>query len=634
MKAIKYFTCIVLLALTSRIYSQIPDTIWTKTFGGPLADAGNSVKQTNDGGFIVAGTTSSFGAGGQDIWLIKTNENGDTVWTKTFGGTSNDRASNVVQTNDNGYAIFGTTNSFGNGGDDFLLWKTDSLGNTEWFKTYGSSSTETLYDGHQTIEGGYIFVGDSIGQDDLALVIKTDTNGNRLWTKKLGDVYTLSYHYGRSILQTIDNGFVVGCTWTYWYFGSYRNDWAIYKITENGDSVYFRNWSNVGADFLKKVRNTKDGDLILAGDTAYEFIWLVKMNLAGYYIWSRIISFSQANVSLSSIQSTEDNGFILSTLGHTNQTKDIILLKTDSNGIVQWEKRITGTGIEDALSVYPTTDEGFIVTGRTNSLGSGDFDIWLMKFNYPTPINVQINFFPPIDTAWIFGGCTGPDLISHNLISTPTRDSITIEPGPGSYFFYYDSLGNQILVDKYYFIVEDSLNQYNYELWFHPKSWPPFNPVQITFDSVFYFQQNSFDIQLIVKYNGSPIDSLSQFFRADWGLGVEETGEIPQAFSLSQNYPNPFNPVTSIQYAVSSRQFVSLKVYDILGNEIATLVNEEKQPGTYEVEFNIHSDEGRNLSSGIYFYQLKIRGPETNLPAGQAGSGQGFIETKKMVLIK
>ncbi|MGB5287223.1 MAG: T9SS type A sorting domain-containing protein, partial [Ignavibacteriaceae bacterium] len=101
--------------------------------------------------------------------------------------------------------------------------------------------------------------------------------------------------------------------------------------------------------------------------------------------------------------------------------------------------------------------------------------------------------------------------------------------------------------------------------------------------------------------------------------------EPEKTFYLSQNFPNPFNPVTSIKYAVSSpangtgRQFVTLKVYDILGNEIATLVNEEKQPGTYEVEFSIYSEEGRNLTSGIYFYQLK------------AGN---YIETKKMVLIK
>jgi hypothetical protein len=250
----------------------------------------------------------------------------------------------------------------------------------------------------------------------------------------------------------------------------------------------------------------------------------------------------------------------------------------------------------------------------------------------PQQQDVQINFFPPVDTAWIFGGCTGPDIITHNLTSTQERDSITIEPGLSSYFFYYDSLGNQILVDKYYFIVEDSLNQYDYELWFHPKSWPPFDPILISFDSVFYFQQYSFDIQLVVKLNGVPIDSLSQFFRADWGLNVDGEDQIPDHFSLYQNYPNPFNPSTKIKYSIPSvtlRQaqsdiMVTLNVYDILGNEIVTLVNEEKSPGTYEVEFSAKggSTSGGNtynLTSGIYFYQLK------------AGN---FVETNKMILLK
>jgi len=106
-------------------------------------------------------------------------------------------------------------------------------------------------------------------------------------------------------------------------------------------------------------------------------------------------------------------------------------------------------------------------------------------------------------------------------------------------------------------------------------------------------------------------------------------------FILYQNYPNPFNPATKIKFTIGSvianrvkqSQLVTLKVYDVLGNEVAALINEEKQPGTYEVEFSIYSDEGRNLSSGIYFYQLKIRDPETR-------SGRAFIETKKMVLIK
>jgi hypothetical protein len=116
-------------------------------------------------------------------------------------------------------------------------------------------------------------------------------------------------------------------------------------------------------------------------------------------------------------------------------------------------------------------------------------------------------------------------------------------------------------------------------------------------------------------------------------VGVEdEENPIAASFKLEQNYPNPFNPSTKIKFTIPSvgtqrAVSVQLKVYDVLANEIATLVNEELPAGEYEVEFHSNSDEGRNLSSGIYFYQLVIRDPETS-------SGQAFIQTKKMVLLK
>jgi hypothetical protein len=233
-----------------------------------------------------------------------------------------------------------------------------------------------------------------------------------------------------------------------------------------------------------------------------------------------------------------------------------------------------------------------------------------------------IQFYPPADTAYILGGCTTPEIISHNLISTTIRDSISINPGFNTSFMYYDSLGSPIYIENYYFIAIDSLDEFEYELWFHPKTYPPFDPALILFDSTFYVDQNDFDLQLIAKRNGIPVDSFTQPFRADFGLDVEHD-EIPsEEFKLLQNYPNPFNPSTKIKYSIPSNvkretSIVSLKVYDVLGNEVATLVNEESATGgagSYEVDFNAAS-----LQSGIYFYQLR------------AGS---FIETKKMILLK
>ncbi|RKZ00070.1 MAG: hypothetical protein DRQ13_01145 [Ignavibacteriae bacterium] len=231
-----------------------------------------------------------------------------------------------------------------------------------------------------------------------------------------------------------------------------------------------------------------------------------------------------------------------------------------------------------------------------------------------TSATAQIQFFPSIDTAWIGGGCVEPDIVTHNLISTSIRDSITIGPGSNSYFFYYDSLGNQVPVEKYYFIVIDSLDEYEYELWFHPKTSLPFDSVLITFDSTFYIDQHNFDIELIVKISDISIESYIQSFKADWGLGVGDDELLPKEYKLFQNYPNPFNPTTTIKYQIPELSFVTLKVYDVLGNEIAILVNGEKPAGSYEVEWDAFS-----LPSSIYFYRL------------QAGD---FIQTKKMVLIK
>jgi photosystem II stability/assembly factor-like uncharacterized protein len=102
-------------------------------------------------------------------------------------------------------------------------------------------------------------------------------------------------------------------------------------------------------------------------------------------------------------------------------------------------------------------------------------------------------------------------------------------------------------------------------------------------------------------------------------IGNEEDGEIPNEFLLEQNYPNPFNPITKISYSIPELSFVTLKVYDVLGNEIATLLNEEKTAGNYEVEFDSHSGSVRNLPSGIYFYKITT---------------SNFSETKKMILMK
>jgi hypothetical protein len=155
-------------------------TFFAKTYGGAYYDVAYSVQQTSDGGYIVAGVTHSFSAGGYDIFLIKTDANGNVQWAKTYGGTSGDGAFPVQQTSDGGYIVAGGTWSFGAGSADLFLIKTDANGNIIWAKTYGGTDWDWAESVQQTSDGGYIVAGYtesfSAGGYDIFL-IKTDANG-------------------------------------------------------------------------------------------------------------------------------------------------------------------------------------------------------------------------------------------------------------------------------------------------------------------------------------------------------------------------------------------------------------------------------------------------------------------------
>ena len=145
------------LLLTTILQAQ-PNTIWIRTFGGINSDYGRSIQQVFNDGYIIIGTTASFGDN-NDVWLIKTDVQGNKEWDKTFGGSNDDFGSCIQQTIDGGYIIVGWTNSFGGGNNDAWLIKTDAQGNKEWDKTFGGNDTDIGYAVQQTIDGGYIITG-------------------------------------------------------------------------------------------------------------------------------------------------------------------------------------------------------------------------------------------------------------------------------------------------------------------------------------------------------------------------------------------------------------------------------------------------------------------------------------------
>jgi hypothetical protein len=154
---------------------------WSKTYGGTGDDTGYSVVESSDDGYVIVGETYSFGAGAYDIYFVKTDSAGNVLWSKTFGGAGNDFGESVVSTSDYGYVLAGYTSSFGAGAYDIYLVKTDSAGNMLWSKTYGGISDEYGHSVVESSDGGYVIAGETssfgTGGTD-AYLIKTDLFGN------------------------------------------------------------------------------------------------------------------------------------------------------------------------------------------------------------------------------------------------------------------------------------------------------------------------------------------------------------------------------------------------------------------------------------------------------------------------
>jgi hypothetical protein len=355
-----------------------------KTFGGPKIDAGSSVQQTIDGGYIILGITESYGAGDEDVWLIKTDSTGNKTWDKTFGGTGEDFGNSVQQTSDGGYIITGRTESYGNGESDVWLIKIDADGNKLWDKTFGYNNYDSGSEVRQTSDGGYIIAGvinsNGGGRSDI-WVIKTDNDGNMIWNKTFnGNGHPISHDYGTALDLTSDGCYIVlGGTFTSDETNGY-DVWLI-KIDADGNILWDNKIGETDCEFGWSVQQTTDDGYIITGVDSYgvsgEKVWLIKTDGAGNVTWDEKYSGSESARG-ASVQQTSDGGYIIAGYTYKGSSRyDALLIKTDDSGAQEWSKIFGGIYTDVAVSVRQTADGGYILTGYKGSFLNDD--LWLIK---------------------------------------------------------------------------------------------------------------------------------------------------------------------------------------------------------------------------------------------------------------
>lgn len=445
---------LLLLFFFSALYSasgQAPAIAWQKAIGGSSSDEGYCVSKTRDGGYIMAGVTSSTDGDvlarhdSSEFLIVKLSASGATEWTKTYGGAGKDVARSIKQTTDNGYIIAGYSTSddgdvTGHHGDSSTTTHGDSVYNNDawvvklaadgsimWQKSLGGSGNEEAYAVVQTFEGDYLVAGATVSSNgDVSgyhgfhdgWLVRLSATGAITWQNTYGGSDYESIH---DINQTPDSGFIVCGTsrtangdvmqshgsWDVWVF----------KTDRNGGLLWSKSYGGTGSDYGVSISGTFDGGYILSagsdsrndqvtGNHNLEDYWVVKLNDTGRIVWQKCYGTSDYDKAGKIIQTT-DSGYVIVGAGGPNDGDvtgnhgggDFWIVKLTQDGNILWQKSIGGLSLEWAFDINQTSDGGYVVAGYTSSADGDvtgkhgtDFnsDFWMVKLNNGSDVPICI----------------------------------------------------------------------------------------------------------------------------------------------------------------------------------------------------------------------------------------------------
>jgi hypothetical protein len=390
------------------------------TLGGTKNESAKSVIKTQDGGYAIVGYTQSMDGDVEgksnesfDYWFLKFNASKELEWQKTYGGSADDRANSVIQTNDGGYAVVGKSKSgdgdvLENAGyDDFWITKLDINGSVSWVQSFGYSGSDVPYSIIQTNDQGYLLSGvldvsASNGQGDRLTniqgrhaggdywIIKLSSSGVKEWSNYYGGTFTDTAY---SAIQTNDNGYIIVGSSDSTDVDISNNkgnyDFWIIKISELGTLIWEKSFGGDQVDEARSISQMADGNYLVIGDTRSSNIdvsqnngaadvWIIKISPEGSLIWEKTLGGSSFDVGRS-ISKTQDDGFLIAgnsrssdgVLDINNGQNDALVMKINNSGYLEWQKTIGGTEVDFFNGVEELIDGSIVAVGDSSS-SNGD----------------------------------------------------------------------------------------------------------------------------------------------------------------------------------------------------------------------------------------------------------------------
>lgn len=349
---------------------------WDHVYGGAQADRGNAVVQVADGGFAIAGRTASSGAGLDDVWLVRLDASGEMLWERTYGTAAAESANGLVVAPDGGFLIVGTTASPQTSLDWYVV-RTDAEGDELWTNTFATPDADHAFAAVTVAEGGFAVAGtrDRVAQGTGRFwLIRLDDAGEVLWDSVYGDVAQEQLAYG--LVAFPQGGFAVA--------GTAHEDFWVVRTDADGGVLWDEAYDYDPTTYERAtglVRMPDDGLALtgwIQGDGFTDF-WVMRTDADGLAVWDLVHSELDHDLAEGAAVTADGGLVVVGTSRDEGEVDDLRMLRLDDAGALVWSRSYGGADYDGGMDVVVAPNEDIVVVGSTLSKGAGELDAWGLR---------------------------------------------------------------------------------------------------------------------------------------------------------------------------------------------------------------------------------------------------------------